>query len=177
MAFIYCAEAPVCAQSVPTFVSAGKQTGLPVNYTTAISATAPNYTAQCLAAKQKGVTALAIGEAAPILIRVSGDCNQQGDGPVYVSEGAGFALSETKSPGLKSGGLSPGETPSSAEIITGLDSLKGDDLQGMAPPLTCTAGKATSVDCWFTGRIQDGSPELENNGQVSCDNSASSSGS
>jgi branched-chain amino acid transport system substrate-binding protein len=232
--FIYCAEAAICAQSVPTFESAGKQLGLPLSYTAAVSATAPNYTAQCLAAKQKGINALGIGEAAPILIRIATDCTRQGYNPIYVFEGAGFAMDETTSPGLKdksydeslslpffantpaanaakaaidkyypgllenptgfteqnyvswasgllledaikAGGLTASSTPSASEVISGLQSLKGDTLQGMAPPLTFAAGKAHSVDCWFTIRVQNGTATVANNNQVTCKNGTSSS--
>jgi branched-chain amino acid transport system substrate-binding protein len=43
----------------------------------------------------------------------------------------------------------PGATVTSAEILKGLHSFKGETLGGMAPPLTFTAGKPNLVDCWF----------------------------
>jgi len=43
----------------------------------------------------------------------------------------------------------PGNTITSAEILKGLHSLKGDTLGGMAPPLTYHAGKPNTTDCWF----------------------------
>ncbi len=43
----------------------------------------------------------------------------------------------------------PGHTVTSAEILKGLHSMKGETLGGMAPPLTFTAGKANTTDCWF----------------------------
>ena len=46
---IYCAESPVCAMSVPVFKAAGKQLGVPLTYSAEVAATAPNYTAQCVA--------------------------------------------------------------------------------------------------------------------------------
>jgi branched-chain amino acid transport system substrate-binding protein len=75
---------------------------------------------------------------------------------------------------VKAGGLTPTATPSSAEIVTGLESLKGDTLDGWAPPLTFAAGQPHPVDCWFTGRVQNGVPVLANNGQVTCENGSSS---
>ncbi len=44
---------------------------------------------------------------------------------------------------------SPGNTITSAEILKGLHSFKGETLGGMAPPLTFTAGKPNLTDCWF----------------------------
>ncbi len=102
LANIYCAESPICAQSVPAFTATGQQLGLPVVYNAEISATAPNYTAQCVAAQQKGVKSVFIGDASAIIVRVATDCAQQGYTPIYVQEAGGMSLSEASAPGLKS---------------------------------------------------------------------------
>jgi branched-chain amino acid transport system substrate-binding protein len=69
---------------------------------------------------------------------------------------------------LKAGGLSPSTTPTAAEIVQGLQSLHGDTLQGMAPPLTFTAGKPHLVDCWSVQRLENGVPTVLNNGGYTC---------
>ena len=227
LANVYCAEAAVCAESVPAYRATGAQLGVPVTYNAEISATAPNYAAQCLAAQQKHVGAFFIGEPATITIRVAGSCAQQGYEPVYVIEGFGFSLQVAASPGLKdklwvefptlpffadnpavqsanaaidkyfpgvrqnstlysqqdfmawasgvlladavkAGGLGPSDPPSPAEVIKGLESLHGDTLGGLAPPLTFTAGQPHNINCWFTARVQGAQPALVNNGQVTC---------
>jgi branched-chain amino acid transport system substrate-binding protein len=43
----------------------------------------------------------------------------------------------------------PGNTITSAEILKGLDSLHGNTLGGMSPPLNFHTGKPNLVDCWF----------------------------
>jgi hypothetical protein len=53
---------------------------------------------------------------------------------------------------VKAGGLTASDTPSAAEVVKGLESLKGDTLNGWVPPLTFAAGQPHPVDCWFTGR-------------------------
>ncbi|HET9078062.1 MAG TPA: ABC transporter substrate-binding protein [Acidimicrobiales bacterium] len=233
MANVYCAEAPICAQSVPAFKAIGGQLGLPVSYNAEVAATAPNYTAQCLAAQQQGIKSVFIGEAQPIIIRIAGDCTTQGYKPVYVTEGAGFGLKMASAPGLrdglwtefpaypffdtssravqaadaamdkyypgerqnqsvflqqdfmawtsgqlladavKAGGLSAAATPSAAEVVSGLDSLKGDTVGGLTAPLTFTAGQPHTDDCWFTARVQNGTPTLLDQGRVSCEKSSS----
>jgi branched-chain amino acid transport system substrate-binding protein len=75
---------------------------------------------------------------------------------------------------VKAGGLGPSDTPSPAEIIKGLQSLKGDTLDGWAPPLTFPAGQPHPVDCWFTARMHNGVSALVNNGQLTCANGSSS---
>ena len=228
LANIYCAEAAICAQSVPVYEAAGKKLGVPVIYNAAISATAPNYTAQCVAAQQAHVTSIFIGEAAPLIIKLAGDCAAQGYNPIYALGGGGYAADLNSAPGLKkdstiafsdipftadtpavhtakaaidkyypglfenptlfteqnffswisgellvdavkAGGLTAGATPSSAEIVKGLHSLKGDTVDGLTPPLTYAAGKPNTVDCWFDAQIKNGKLTLLNHDRASCE--------
>jgi branched-chain amino acid transport system substrate-binding protein len=97
---LYCAEAVQCQQSVPLIKAAGKTLGVPDVYNSSIAATAPNYTAQCVAAKQAGVTAVFIGDSTSIVARVAEDCSKQGYNPIYVTEGTGFTNQVLTTPGL-----------------------------------------------------------------------------
>ncbi len=74
---------------------------------------------------------------------------------------------------VEAGGLSTSGNPSSAEVVKGLLSLKGDTLDGMAPPLTFSSGKPHLIDCWFTGRVQNGVASVADNGHVTCAPSSS----
>ena len=224
---LYCAEAASCQEGVAPIEAAGRKLGVPVVYNAEIAFTAPNYTAQCVAAQQKHVSALFIGDASFVIAKVGTNCYQQGYAPTYVTEGEGFGLSMASAdglrnhlwseygtvpffahipaikamdtavdkyyPGLRSnpnewtqiaaqawasglllndgvtaGGLKPTSRPTAAEITTGLESLKGDTLQGMAPPLTFAPGKTHPINCWFTGRVQNGVPSVTNGGHVTC---------
>ncbi len=75
--------------------------------------------------------------------------------------------------GIRAGGLAASSTPTAAEVVQGLDSLKGDTLGGMAPPLTFAAGKPHPVDCWFTTRLKSGVPSLVNGDKATCESGAS----
>ena len=225
---IYCAESPVCAMSVPVFKAAGKQLGVPLTYSAEVAATAPNYTAQCVAASQQKVTSSFIGDSSSVIARIATDCATQNYEPTWISQGAGFGMVEATAPGLKdhlwnefqaapffstsipavktadaaiekyypglqektslynetdfmawisgellsdtlkAGGLTASTSPTSAMLTQGLNSLKGDNLQGLTVPLTFTAGQPHNISCWFTSRVQNGTPVLVNNGQVSC---------
>jgi len=101
LADFYCAESAQCQESVPLIKTAGQSVGVPVVYSASIAATAPNYTAQCVAAKQAGVTAIFIGDSISVIARVAGDCNKQGYDPIYVTEGTGFTDQALTAPGLK----------------------------------------------------------------------------
>jgi branched-chain amino acid transport system substrate-binding protein len=232
LAYFYCAESVDCAESVPGFAQVGAKLGVPMVFKTEIAATAPNYTAQCLAANQAHVTGIYIGDGAPIIARVGQNCLQQGYKPIYIIDGEAYGPQLETAPGieenlwapfgtlpyfdntpavqtmnaavdkyypglrtsanwneiaaeswasglllddaLKGGGLTSSATPSPAEITAGLQSLKGDTLDGWAPPLTFAAGQPHPVTCWFTVHESNGVPALVNNGQASCESGTSS---
>jgi branched-chain amino acid transport system substrate-binding protein len=230
---MYCVEAPTCAQSVAALKTLGAKDGIPLTYSAGIAITAPNYTAQCVAAQQKHIGALIIEDGATEIQRVAKDCDRQGFDPTYVGGGSSWALALATTPGLerdtwdwynnlpywvntpstqemkaavekyypglqkdpllwsnlaaaswpsgilledavKAGGLGPSDTPTAAEIVKGLTSLKGDTLQGWYSPLTFTAGQPHPENCWFSARVQNSTPAIENNGQVSCQTGPSS---
>jgi branched-chain amino acid transport system substrate-binding protein len=87
--FFYCAESPSCGADVPLVKSAGQQLGLSTS-SAAVSLTAPNYTAQCVAADQAHVDALLLATGAPQIVRFGSNCSQQGYNPTYVVEGPVF---------------------------------------------------------------------------------------
>jgi len=229
LGLIYCAEAIQCAELVSPMRAIAKTVGVPVTYTAEISATAPNYTAQCLAAQQAHVQALYIGEPSVVAANFITDCSQQGYDPMYAMNAAAYSPVLNTTPGVnnhlwiafedvpsydtsllavkaanatmdkqfpgvrhnkdnfiemdfqawvatqlletavKAGGLTASATPSTTEVLNGLYSLHGDTLDGLAPPLTFTKGKANNINCWFTARVQNNVPTLQNNGNNTCE--------
>lgn len=229
----YCAEAVNCQQGADLAKSEASSNGLKVSYMGQISATAPSYTAQCVAAQQAHVDAVFVLDSSPEVAKVGQDCSMQNFKPIYVTEGEGFGENLTTTPGVKddlwsgynnvpfwdktpavnamyaamakyfpgvtsqanswielglggwpsgllladavkAGGLTPTAEPSSGEIVKGLAALKGDTLDGMAPPLTFAAGKPHPVSCWFTAHVKNGTPQLVDGGKLTCSNSSSS---
>jgi branched-chain amino acid transport system substrate-binding protein len=82
---LYCAEVAACQTAVPVIKVAAGGNGVKVAYSGAISSTAPNYTAQCLAAEQAGVNSMVIDA---LVVKVADDCAKQGYRPQWVeSEG------------------------------------------------------------------------------------------
>jgi branched-chain amino acid transport system substrate-binding protein len=234
LGYVYCAEEVICAETGSLISSAASKYGEPLVYKAAISETAPNYTAQCLAAQQAGVNALNNGDIDSVFERVATDCARQGYHPVYLSSGNSFESSMLSAPGIKdsswynsgnlpywdnvpaveamnaavnkyypglvdkpvvwagestvstwaagllladavkAGGLTASDTPTAAEITQGLEALKGDTLDGLAPPLTFPAGQPHPIHCWFTFRIQNGVPSMGNGGNVTCESGTTS---
>lgn len=78
LAFLYCTEVSACSQAVPTAKSAAKTYGLTFAYATGISASAPNYTAQCLAVKKANADIINVYDAAQVQLNVATSCAQIG---------------------------------------------------------------------------------------------------
>lgn len=78
---MYCAESPVCAQLVPLVQGIGQIVGVDVT-PAKVSSTAPNYTAPCLAMKDKGADALFPALNGEVIRRVIAGCSQQGYKPL-----------------------------------------------------------------------------------------------
>jgi branched-chain amino acid transport system substrate-binding protein len=75
---MYCSEVAACAAEVPRVKALSKPYGISTVYAGAISSSAPNYTAPCLAAKAADATVLYVSAAAAQQLEVGTDCQQQG---------------------------------------------------------------------------------------------------
>jgi branched-chain amino acid transport system substrate-binding protein len=230
---LYCAEAVQCQEGLGPLRQTARQLGLSVAYAGEIAATAPDYTAQCVAAKQAHINGLFIGDTAVVASKVATNCTQQDYHPVYVIPGASLGSGMLTTPGLKdnlvapfpnlpyfantpatqamntavdkyypgmrqnptawtefaseswpsglllqdavkAGGLTAGGTPSASEIVSGLHSLKGDTLDGLAPELTFAPNQAHPVRCWFTAEIKNGQFGLPLGARTTCAGGSSS---
>jgi branched-chain amino acid transport system substrate-binding protein len=85
LADLYCAEVAECKEYIGAGRVAAEKAGLSLVYTAAISFAAPNYTAQCLAAKYAGADAMTVGDASAIVVKVAQNCQQQGYTPIELS--------------------------------------------------------------------------------------------
>jgi branched-chain amino acid transport system substrate-binding protein len=100
LAIIYCSESPACQQLVQPEKDASAKYGVPLAYSTGVSASAPNYTAQCLAAQQSGADVLFIADAVSVVESVAKDCNAQGYKPWVLASDGAVGSAFNKSPGL-----------------------------------------------------------------------------
>jgi branched-chain amino acid transport system substrate-binding protein len=85
MSALYCVEVAICAESVHQGEQVAAHYGITYTYTSSIGFAAPNYTAQCLAAKQSGATAMTVGDASSVVEHVVSDCATQGYTPRQLS--------------------------------------------------------------------------------------------
>jgi branched-chain amino acid transport system substrate-binding protein len=101
LALMYCAEVAVCAAQVDGAKAAVAQYGgVTLVYTASVLSSAPNYTAQCLAAKEKGADAMFLALGAATSLAVAQNCFQQGYTPHIVSDEGAYSQSFAGKPGL-----------------------------------------------------------------------------
>ena len=99
MAVLYCAENPACKQTVAPLQAAGKQFNIPVVFNAPVLTSAPNYTAQCLAAKAAGADVMFIADGPAPTLAVASSCAQQGYTPHQVSDEAAYSQQMAGKPG------------------------------------------------------------------------------
>lgn len=101
LGILYCVEAPTCLEGANEAKGLASKAGISDIYNVSIAFTAPNYTAQCVAAQQDHVSSVLILHSNTVVARIGTNCSQQGYNPIYVTEGEGFGLNLTTAPGIK----------------------------------------------------------------------------
>jgi branched-chain amino acid transport system substrate-binding protein len=101
VAQLYCVEVALCASSVPQFKAALNTYGIQLVYTSGIGFAAPNYTAQCLAAKEAGATGMFVVDASTVATKVATNCAQQGYKPTELGAFGTVAGTWQTAPGME----------------------------------------------------------------------------
>jgi branched-chain amino acid transport system substrate-binding protein len=97
---INCAEQSACAQAIEFHKAGAAAAGMKVGYTATVAVTAPNYTANCIAAKDAGVDKLSLGISPDAAIRLAADCKRQGYSPEYSLPATSLTNKVLSSPNL-----------------------------------------------------------------------------
>jgi len=97
---LYCAESPICAQLEPITKALAGIVGIDT-FTAKVSATAPNYTAPCLALKDAGVDALYVAHNSTVVDRVVNGCVQQTYKPLNVVSSTTVGSDSLKNPNFE----------------------------------------------------------------------------
>jgi branched-chain amino acid transport system substrate-binding protein len=221
MGVLYCVEDPTCTNGYDSLNAPGASQvdGATTVYSSSFSITQPDFTAQCLDAKQAGATFIYFAGDGDSLLRMSNDCSAQGYNPLFVGDSIaitanlapdphlnGLLAAQTNFPWVDS--FTPAQaayqqavkaydpslagsatasaewaagmlavaadkdltaTPTSAEILQGLWSIKGNNLGGLSPPLTFNQNApATPSDCYFLMSLQNGQFVDLDNGNTQC---------
>lgn len=96
-----CAEVAACSLGVKLFQGLAQIVGVEVSYTQKITATQPSYTSECLAAKSKGVTGLAVIQNAQTVLRAADQCAQQGYKPKQLNVSATTGIAWEDQPSME----------------------------------------------------------------------------
>jgi branched-chain amino acid transport system substrate-binding protein len=96
--FVYCTEAPACAQAAPATKALAPSIPIQVTYVAKASNSQPDYTAVCLGAKQAPAAALFPAGVAPN--RVADDCARQGYKPVWITSQGTINANDIQDPNL-----------------------------------------------------------------------------
>jgi branched-chain amino acid transport system substrate-binding protein len=145
---LYCVESPACKQSLPLFKSGVQKAGGQFVYQGTISATAPDYTAQCVAAQQKGASIVWISHVGDVIARVAADCAKNNFKPQYVSPQYGSSL--LKVPALDGMAVaSPVAGPDSAAAKEFNEAVAKYD----AGLLDKVSSPTFAVQAWATGKL------------------------
>jgi branched-chain amino acid transport system substrate-binding protein len=111
LASFYCAEIPACGELVPALSAVGKKAGVSVPFGASILGSAPNYTAQCLAAKEHGADSLFVADASQIILRVAASCAQQGYVPHEIMSSTNMQQNMAGTPGMEGSVVFDGVAP------------------------------------------------------------------
>jgi branched-chain amino acid transport system substrate-binding protein len=152
MGILYCAETPACAQFDPIGKGSAKLVGL--GYTSGkVSATAPSYTAPCLAMKSAGADALFVVHNGAVVQRIVDGCAEQGYRPLQVAQMNAVEPGWLKDPNFEGAVLSsPTALYSDAAQAAVKEML--DALDKYAPGLRDSAGFNPNVIYpWTAGKL------------------------
>ena len=103
MGLLYCVEDPECTTAYQELIQKGyaQQDGVTPAYSSSFSITQPDFTAQCLDAKQAGATFIYFAGDSASLLRMANNCAAQSYDPLYVAESLGVNATLQSNPHLE----------------------------------------------------------------------------
>jgi branched-chain amino acid transport system substrate-binding protein len=119
---LYCVEASVCTDAAAKIKGIAKAAGAEEVYAAPVSVTQPDYTAQCLNARNAGVDQLALGVDGASIGRVARSCDAVGYRPLLSTVAGLLSPAQAADPLLRSFGIATatGEVPWMLEDTPGL---------------------------------------------------------
>lgn len=146
----YCAETPTCAEVPPLIgaIAAKVIGGVALVNSEKLAAASPNFTAQCLAAKQAGVQAIFVAESPAIGQRVFQQCAQQGFHPKYIGINGVLPFSAASTGNYNGAIVAHGNLPITNTTVSGTAELAAA-LAKYAPGVTSNpTWNSNPTDSW-----------------------------
>ena len=100
LGIIYCVESSGCVQGADILKAVAPEAGTTVVNAQEVSLSAPDYTPNCLAAKQAGAQAIALAMTTTSILSIAADCAKQNYYPEYLLPGSSGSNSMPSAPGM-----------------------------------------------------------------------------
>jgi branched-chain amino acid transport system substrate-binding protein len=148
---LYCVEASVCTQADEYFKTGASQAGAQVVYNAPVSISQPDYTAQCLNAREAKVDLLGLALDGASIGRVARSCATIGYRPVIGTSASVFGPDQANDPTIRSFGVATitTETPWFLDDKPGLRAFH-QAMTRWAPDL---APSGAALIAWASGEL------------------------
>ncbi|GAA0619518.1 hypothetical protein GCM10009547_22490 [Sporichthya brevicatena] len=101
LGLLYCVEASLCTSIAKSIPARAKAVGAEIVYSSAVSLTQTDFTAQCQNAKNAGVESFGMGVDGSAIARVARSCAALGFYPQFASGGGVMSPAQSKDPGIR----------------------------------------------------------------------------
>ncbi|WP_019878129.1 ABC transporter substrate-binding protein [Sporichthya polymorpha] len=101
LGLLYCVEASLCTSIAKSIPDRAKAVGAEIVYSSAVSLTQTDFTAQCQNAKNAGVESFGMGVDGSAIARVARSCAALGYYPQFASGGGVISPAQSKDPGIR----------------------------------------------------------------------------
>jgi branched-chain amino acid transport system substrate-binding protein len=151
MGVVYCVEDPTCSNGIQSLIQpgGGQAAGVTTVYSSSISITQPDFTANCLDAKSAGANLIYFAGDGDSLERMANNCAAQGYNPLYV--GDSIAITANLASDANLDGLVAGQTDFPwVDSYTPAQATYQQAVKQYDPGL---AGSATTAAEWTAGML------------------------
>ncbi|HXN63163.1 MAG TPA: ABC transporter substrate-binding protein [Acidimicrobiales bacterium] len=151
MGVMYCVEDPTCSDGIQSLIQAGggQAAGVTTVYSSSFSITQPDFTANCLDAKQAGANFIYFAGDGDSLERMANDCAEQGYKPLFVGDSIAITANLASDPNLN--GLLAGQTDFPwVDSYTPAQATYQQAVKAYDPSL---ASSATTAAEWTAGML------------------------
>ncbi len=151
MGVMYCVEDPTCSDGIQSLIQAGggQAAGVTTVYSSSFSITQPDFTSNCLDAKQAGANFIYFAGDGDSLERMANDCAEQGYKPLFVGDSIAITANLASDPNLN--GLVAGQTDFPwVDSYTPAQATYQQAVKDYDPSL---AGSATTAAEWTAGML------------------------
>jgi branched-chain amino acid transport system substrate-binding protein len=147
---VYCVETAACDAINKHVADTAARFGEQIVYTSRVSVTQPDYTAQCLGAQQNGAQAIWLGVEANSHQRFASSCSRQNYHPVYLMANQTSTTQETQTSGLE-GTIAP--APVFPWMVSGGNAEIDAYNQAMQQYAPGVEGSGSTAIQWASGEL------------------------